>query len=182
MSFVIDATSFWALPVIEASHPAAKIPNRAAPDPTPGSGTRASLQPWVSEFRRSLEPLRVLEAGWAGQGSCAIESKLFYRVEQYLAVALAGIPNPKLPYVVPTASGGLQIEWHREQIELEVLFEPDGEISALFEDHEQKLEIEEYGNAATNLLFRWAPRAAQTRSHVPDVEIPQPAAAFQLVA
>lgn len=188
MSFFVDTTTYGSLPVAELTQPmgyskaTGRAPNRTAPDIGGNSGTRATLQPWSAEFRKSLEPLRALQAGWAGPGSEAIDNKIFYRVEQYLALALARTPNPKLPYVVPTNCGGLQIEWHQEQIELEVLFEPSGSISALLEDHDQALEIEEYGNAALDLLLRWAPRAAQARNYARNVEATPAPPPLQMVA
>lgn len=129
------------------------------------SGTRASVQGWVDDFRSLCTGIRALESGWAGPGSRPVVERNFYLVEQYLALALARVPDPQLPSVVPSADGGLQIEWNREAIELEVLFGPDGKVTALVEDHELGVEIEEEGNAAVDLLLRWAPRAAASRVH-----------------
>lgn len=128
-------------------------------------GTIASAQAWIEVFRAGVKPLRDLQAGWAGSGSRPVPERNFYLVEQYLGLALAPVPNPRLPSVVPAANGGLQIEWSREAIDLEVLFGPEGRVTAYVEDRELGVEFEEEGDAAVDLLLRWAPRVAQEDGH-----------------
>lgn len=146
------------------------------------SGTRTSTQPWHSDFREKVSALSSLKAGWAGRGSVPVEHHIFYAVENYLGIALAGTANPVLPYLVPTADGGLQIEWHRDSLDLEVLFTSEGQIQALVEDRERGLEIEKEGDAALDILLRYAPRAAQERSDVADVSVAPLSAAYELAA
>jgi hypothetical protein len=95
----------------------------------------------------------------------------FYLAEHYLGLALARVPNPQLPSVVPAANGGLQLEWNRETIALEVLFGADGRVTAYVEVYETGIEAEEAGYAAVDLLLRWAPRAAKAHRDVSDVSV-----------
>ena len=138
----------------------------------PSASTRASNQAWVDGFRSLCDVIRTLPAGWAGPNSVPVAERNFYLVEQYLGLALARVENPRLPSVVPAADGGLQIEWNRENVELEVLFGANGRVTALVEDHELGVEIEGEGLAAVDLLLRWAPRAAAS-SHDGDNETDQ---------
>jgi hypothetical protein len=125
-------------------------------------------EPWLGQLRESYQPLRLLRDGWDGPGSKAVSIPLIYRVERALRDSLTSVREPKLPFVVPAPDGGLQIEWHQESLELEVLFSPDGSVSALLEDHAHGLEIEKDGAGALDLLSRWAARlAAEPRHETP---------------
>jgi hypothetical protein len=42
--------------------------------------------------------------------------------------------NAPIPDIVPTPTGGLQLEWHTAGIDLEVEIGPEGHISACYED------------------------------------------------
>jgi hypothetical protein len=119
-----------------------------------------SSEPWLPDLWSQFAKALALRDGWDGPRSKAVHRPLVYLVERVLRDSLVEIPNPRLPFVVPSAEGGLQIEWHRSDMELEVYFGPNGEISAAFEDHSGGLEIERRGSEALDLLFRWASRMA----------------------
>ena len=46
------------------------------------------------------------------------------------------------PEVVPTAIGGLQVEWHRNGLDLEIQFHPDGRIRAWAEEESSGVDWE----------------------------------------
>ena len=160
------------------------IAGRSAPAPTlqVNSATGASAFSWRDGFQASLRPLQQLRDGWAGPNSRAVSPAVFYLVQHHLAMALARVPNPQLPYVVPTVDGGLQIDWHGDDVELEALFSPTGRITALAEVHSAGLEIEEEGDGAVDLLLRWTPRVA-ARSGDADIQpVAPPTPGYALAA
>lgn len=165
-----------AIPVQVAAPPAGavkavpRLKQPSATDASNSADTRAGAQAWIREFRRSLAPLLELRAGWDGPRSKPLDTSLIYYVEHVLSHCLTGVANPKLPFVVPTAAGGLQIEWHQPTLDLEAMFAPDGQITALVEDHTNNQEFESVDALeALRLLSRWAPRAAEARPDVVDV-------------
>lgn len=129
-----------------------------------GSGQFA----WSGGVLERLTGLFALKDGWNGPGSVAVSPTAFYRVAELLPFALAPIADPILPQFVPTTSGGIQFEWHRPGAELEVMISHDGELSALFEDHEAQTEFEAEGDEARDLLLRTAPRVAAPSRHAHD--------------
>lgn len=118
---------------------------------------------WLNAWRERVRAVADLPDGWDGHGSLSPSAEMVSLVEHWLSLALAGVADPQLPYLVPASSGGLQLEWHRSEEELEVLFTPDGYVGALYEDHRAGIEAEETGYAALDLFLRTAPRLASSR-------------------
>lgn len=140
--------------------PAPVTPQRAAPAKRPEGGVE-----WKAGFRASVSRLLSLKAGWDGPSSAAISTHSVALAERILEVALSSSANPKMPFVVPSPDGGIQLEWHRTDIELEISISPDGALSALVELTRDELEVEKSGVEALDLFLRWAPRAAAANSH-----------------
>ena len=51
-------------------------------------------------------------------------------------------PNTPAPSIVPTVRGGLQLEWHQTQIDLEVEITPHGTIHLAYENFAEGREWE----------------------------------------
>jgi len=155
----------------------------SAPAKAENSLTRSGAQPWIADFREHIEPVLALKAGWAGPGSQPVSRPAVYLAEHLLGLALAGISAPLvLPSVVPGLDGEIQLEWHRGSLDLEVLIDEEGQITALLEDHSLGVEIEKEGDEALDLFIRWAPRAAQARSDAAHVDAETPEGGLSLAA
>ena len=139
-------------------------------------------EPWLPALRLKLASVKALPAGWDGPNSVAVDPRLIALVERVLRDSLVGIANPRLPFVVPTSDGCVQIEWHRRGMDVEVFFGRDGEVSAFVEDQGAGAEVEKTGAEALNLLFRWAPRAAAEDRDGIHVQIQEANRQFELAA
>jgi hypothetical protein len=80
---------------------------------------------WVEATVRSFVEIARLSENWDSYGGRAIERDLIVNALETLAVVMRD--NFPAPSVVPLSDGGLQIEWHRKQKDLELVFSPDEE-------------------------------------------------------
>jgi hypothetical protein len=79
------------------------------------------LPAWFDPLLQGFIDLRTLPPDWDSYGAGLIDPKL---VDAAMAFAngLLGAATPA-PRVVPLSSGGLQMEWHRKGIDLEIVFD-----------------------------------------------------------
>ena len=80
---------------------------------------------WYAPICSKLVLLMNLQQNWDSYGAPPVNEKSILRAFDILS----GIVNPSfsLPYpsVVPTAKGGVQLEWHRNGVDLEIEIYPD---------------------------------------------------------
>ena len=94
----------------------ASLALRMSPDAT----IEETSPPWIREVNRRLEHLRTLKQNWDGENAppvsfeCCIEALVFL-----LENAANETPAPQ---IVPTSKGGLQLEWHVGEVDLEIEF------------------------------------------------------------
>lgn len=109
---------------------------RVAEFPLPRGKLVLSLQghppPWVEPVLRTLGRLLALPAGWDSYGSRAINPACAWAAWQLLSAVLHD--DSPAPTVVPTARGGVQIEWHIHGIDLEIEAIAPNHYSVSFED------------------------------------------------
>lgn len=87
----------------------------------------AWLRPVIS---RLVELLR-LPAGWNSYGASAVQ---IGAVEAALRVLIETMQShTPAPSIVPTSHGGVQLEWHTREIDLEVEVTPTGHVTAAYE-------------------------------------------------
>ncbi len=73
---------------------------------------------WLDESLQKLQEILELEDNWDSYGAPRVGIK---RVQAALEVLLEITPTlAPTPSLVPTADGGVQIEWHRDGIDLEI--------------------------------------------------------------
>lgn len=65
--------------------------------------------------------LRTLPQNWNSYGASPIDPKVVQEAMNLMNGILS--PTSPAPRVVPLSSGGLQLEWHRQGIDLEVVFD-----------------------------------------------------------
>jgi hypothetical protein len=86
----------------------------------------AWLKPTIQAFRQ----LSQLPSGWSSYGSHSIEDAAIFRAAEVLGTLLEADSIP--PTIVPTHAGGVQVEWHRNGVDIEVEFSPEGAVADVY--------------------------------------------------
>jgi hypothetical protein len=107
---------------------------------------------WLNDLIPRLERLSILEAGWDGYRARPIERNPLLRAWNFIKQIAPHVRVP--PAMVPTVSGGVALEWHRNGIEIEIEFAPNRTATVSFEDDE--------GHEYEGALDKWAPRVVST--------------------
>lgn len=81
-------------------------------------------KPVLEAIRRAAELLQ-LPRGWNSYDAAPISQESLREALTFLLEAATTIPNLASPAVVPTAPGGIQLEWHQGGVDIEVEFCPD---------------------------------------------------------
>jgi len=89
--------------------------------------TGQAERPWESTTIRRLAALAQLERGWDGAEAPAISETALIGAQWFLRVAMK--PSTIPPNVVPTAAGGVQLEWHAKGFDVEVELGPGSEVN-----------------------------------------------------
>ena len=79
------------------------------------------LPAWFDPLMQGFVDLLTLPHDWNSYGAGAIDQNMVLSAMN-LITGLLG-PTSPVPRVVPLSSGGLQLEWHRKGIDLEVVFD-----------------------------------------------------------
>ena len=93
------------------------------------SGEESSVH-WL--VFNALQKLAGLPAGWDSYGARPLNPRAVSRSVRLLTSIVP--PDAPEPTVVPTRDGGVQFEWHRRGIDVEVRVPPVGEISFVVAD------------------------------------------------
>jgi hypothetical protein len=79
--------------------------------------------PWYGEALDRISGLTALAVGWNGHDAREVKADMAIDAAKFLAkVAFPGIAAPS---ITPLAEGGLQVEWHRGGLDIEVAFTDD---------------------------------------------------------
>jgi hypothetical protein len=95
---------------------------------------------WSRDLLAGISKLGELEEGWDSYGARPVDPNC--------AVAAVGLlffllgPNTPKPYIVPTNRGGLQFEWHRNGIDLEIEIRSPSRLQVTFQDERTEEETE----------------------------------------
>jgi hypothetical protein len=90
------------------------------------------VPPWFAELDRELMSLVNLEANWNSYGARPVHESTVRAASDLLRQLIR--PSVPGPAVVPTSGGGIQFEWHTDDIDLEIELASAGRLSAAFED------------------------------------------------
>jgi len=88
----------------------------------------------------ALQKLASLPPGWDSYGARPLNPRAVWRSVGLLASIVPAIAPE--PTVVPTRDGGVQFEWHRRGIDVEVRVPPVGEVSFIVADQDVEHEGE----------------------------------------
>jgi hypothetical protein len=84
--------------------------------------TGQELPAWFDQTMSGFADLLTLPANWDSYRAKPIDEPTVQKALELLDLLLGN--NSPAPSVVPLASGGLQVEWHRAGQDLEIIFEP----------------------------------------------------------
>lgn len=87
---------------------------------------------WQIEILTQLFRLLPMPEGWDGYGAPAIKRDAGMFALEVLNSVMR--PRTPLPQVVPTSVGGIQVEWHEKNIDLELHFTAPYECEMWFRD------------------------------------------------
>lgn len=122
---------------------------------------RAPRRDLPEELLHALEracELQQLPRGWNSYGAEPVSDTAFRQTIEFLAAyVVRGIADPVL---VPTVRGGLQIEWHRRGVDIEVEVSPDGSVSWCAEDRRSGEEVEAVLIGHEEAVRAWLARAS----------------------
>ena len=106
-----------------------------------GSGTRAiPPAPWLHPTLNRLVELLDLPADWDGAGAGSVTRSSVDAALYLLGRIMKWSTAP--PAVVPTSSGGIQLEWHERSADLVIEVESMGEMHVVIIDPASNLEWE----------------------------------------
>ena len=109
---------------------------------------------------RQASELVQLPGGWDSYGAKPVSSDAARAATTLMVKEASAVPNLAAPAVVPTVRGGLQLEWHRQGVDLEIEFEPDGSGSWFAEDRETEEAVARPLLDEDAALRRWLGRAS----------------------
>lgn len=87
---------------------------------------------WVAETLMALDRLTSLEPDWDTYGGKATTVEAALSALMFMLDALT--PADEVPQLVPTGDGGLQLEWHTDHVDFEVVFDESGNGVAFYRD------------------------------------------------
>jgi|AntDryMetagUQ889_1029465.scaffolds.fasta_scaffold03891_2 hypothetical protein len=76
--------------------------------------------PWLSSVAARLDALLRLPQDWDGYGGAPISAEQATRALDFLLRLMR--PTTARPAIGPLSDGGLQVDWHRGQLDVEVMF------------------------------------------------------------
>jgi hypothetical protein len=100
-----------------------------------------STPPWLPQVIERLERLLSLPEGWNGYSSPAVRQDAATSALRILLALRRGRPD-LLPSIVPTHLGGIQLEWHQGDIDLEAEVMPDLSVEIWYVDDQTDAERE----------------------------------------
>lgn len=93
------------------------------PGPSAASEPEDSVVPaWLARTVRAAREIRLLEPDWNNRGAAAPDEKAILLALELLHEAASHDTPP--PDVVPTVVGGIQLEWHRCRMDIELQVSP----------------------------------------------------------
>lgn len=85
---------------------------------------------WAAPIESRLEQLVNLETDWNSHGARRVSAEAVYLAVRVIASLLALDERRPMPQVVATWQGGLQLEWHLQNSDVEITIDPGGSVWA----------------------------------------------------
>jgi hypothetical protein len=103
-----------------------------------------------------LVALTNLPAGWDSYGAKPIRQRIIDAAVRWIPSLLQ--PSMPAPAVVPQVNGGVQLEWHRKGIDLEIYFDSPDSVHFAAEDRASGEAVEGSLPGAEETLRQWVAR------------------------
>ena len=104
---------------------------------------------WLAHVAQELAAILELAPNWNSYGAPVVEKSAITQAFSVLQ-SIAKTDTPA-PYVLPTPTGGVQFEWHTQEIDLEVEISPGREVSFLLDCTDKGKEYE--GDLSSHLAL-----------------------------
>lgn len=104
---------------------------------------------WVNPTFTSIIGIHRLPDNWDSYGGKRIKSDLVSQSLSFLGLIMN--TDSPAPSVVPLGDGGLQLEWHRKQQDLEITFAADNNPQFFYQNRITGVEQIGFANDVTNL-------------------------------
>ncbi len=108
------------------------------------------------ELRKRV--LLQLPSGWNSYGAEPVSVAAFEQVTEFLTMYL--VEWVADPVLVPTVRGGVQLEWHRQGVDVEVEIGPDGSVWWCADDRRTGEEFEAALAGQEETIRTWLRRAS----------------------
>lgn len=128
---------YWALPE-DMEEPAPELPEPPADASLESADLRVGA--WVSEATERFDYLLSLSSGWDGHQAVPIKNEHALAAGKFLSTVMA--PEMAAPAIVPTADGGVHVEWHQGGVDVEMLFSDCDDDAIYIHDLESGMEWE----------------------------------------
>ena len=93
----------------------------------------ADAPTWVLDALNTFQELLELPPNWNGYGGRPVTGVAVVEALKVLAAFASNVEEA--PAIVPTGRGGLQIEWHMNDLDLEISISPNGRITVGWDDN-----------------------------------------------
>ena len=105
-------------------------------------GNRTPKKQKLWDIRNKLFKLQLLENGWDDFSALRPNVEVVQLVDEFLS---NNIDELEIPNIVPDVDGGIQLEWHTDNLTLEIIFTPRNSIGYFFIERAEKnvIEVEE---------------------------------------
>ena len=104
--------------------------------------------------------LLALPPGWDSYDADRVTEEAARCAVKLLLLVSSKVPGMVAPSVVPTVRGGLQLEWHRRGVDLEVEFDPAGSCEWYGEERDTGRVEEGRGDDRRDELQQWVTHAS----------------------
>jgi hypothetical protein len=111
---------------------------------------------WYRPAVARLKELLALEPGWDGHGGASLRPDVARYCVQLMGRVLNSDTPP--PQIVPLSHGGVQLEWHLRDVDLEIEIKSPSSVSFLFGDRVTGTEVEEDLSGELRSLDRYVAR------------------------
>lgn len=119
----------------------------------------AASQRVQAAIHRASDLVR-LANGWNSYRAKSVSPKAIHHAARFLREAESLIPNLATPSVVPTVRGGVQLEWHRQGVDVEIEFAVDDSASWYAEERGTGTALEGPVVGYESTIRQWLKRAS----------------------